>query len=198
MPVVVVSYNKGGTGKTTIAEMLIQHSHYKEITILDLDMNQNKSKKDGVPCPRFSNEEIESGLRALIFDKSTLAVVDCGGEINDGIVTAVKNANLILTPIIPSNNDLANIDDYSKKLTLIEQSTGVKTESHVVFTDVSPSYERHHLQPYIDRVKAMPNMHYTGIVIPHSDHFRNGKTKLTNRAIARINQLVQFVEEGIQ
>src|ERR1043166_3650640 len=98
---IVITGNKGGTGKTTIAALLADYllfqNQKKKVNLIDTDPNQ--ALKFWVDNCEQENRLVSSPLPV------DYQIIDTAG-VSGGSLTYIKQADIILVPFIPHYVDL--------------------------------------------------------------------------------------------
>jgi len=144
--IIVVSNQKGGVGKSTIAlNIAVQMQEHKSVQLIDLDIQRTLS---------FANEmrkvhgkeldvvqvENERQLKKIIkYDNDEqLLLIDSGGFDSDLNRLAIREADLIITPASDKTFDLMALKRYEMVLEQLNRSSRKEIKSYVVLNNISP------------------------------------------------------------
>ena len=107
---IVITGNKGGTGKTTITALLVEYLIYqnKKINLIDTDPNQ--ALQTWINNCQQENRLVSSPLPA------DYQIIDTAG-VSGGSLTYIKQADIILVPFVPHYVDLQVIIPWFNSLT---------------------------------------------------------------------------------
>ena len=139
--IITVAHQKGGVGKTTIA---INLAHELNADLLDLDLQQscvlwNRLRKTaGLPektCLVPTSLEETEELIAAHKGPGQFLVIDCGGF--DSVLNraAILRADLILTPVGPSQVELFGLRNFTNILAKAEDERGGHLVTNVVINN---------------------------------------------------------------
>lgn len=117
-----ISNPKGGVGKTTIAINLAVSMlpHYKDLHLLDLDLQRSsslwsgyraqKSIKPDIPVLTVNNaREIPGVCGPYASDPGNLLIVDCGGLDSDHNREAMALSDFVIIPLKPSQVEVYSL-----------------------------------------------------------------------------------------
>lgn len=106
---IVITGNKGGTGKTTIAALLTEYLTYqnKKVNLIDIDPNQALQSW-------INNCQEESRLVSSRLPVD-YQIIDTAG-VSGGSLTYIKQADIILVPFVPHYIDLQVIIPWFNSL----------------------------------------------------------------------------------
>jgi len=96
---IVITGNKGGTGKTTISALLAEYLNYqkKKVNLIDTDPNQ---------ALKFWIDNCQQEKRPVSFPFPVdYQIIDTAG-VSGGSLTYIKQADIILVPFVPHYIDL--------------------------------------------------------------------------------------------
>jgi chromosome partitioning protein len=140
MVIINLSHYKGGVGKTTLATNL---AITLGASILDLDGQQSsvlfnrlrvKNKHQPVECFTADTvEDMKSIFRQFTGDK--MLIVDSGGYDSDINRFAMLSADMLITPVSPSQVELFGLQKYELILKEISQKYGRTFQTNVVINN---------------------------------------------------------------
>jgi cellulose biosynthesis protein BcsQ len=106
---IVITGNKGGTGKTTIAALLTEYLTYqkKKVNLIDTDPNQ--------ALQSWINNCQEEGRLVSSPLPADYQIIDTAG-VSGGSLTYIKQADIILVPFVPHYVDLQVIIPWFNSL----------------------------------------------------------------------------------
>jgi len=144
--IVVVSNQKGGVGKSTIAlNIAVLMQKYKTVQLVDLDVQRtlsfaNEMRKTHDKSLDVVQIESERHLKKLIKQDSydQLLLVDSGGFDSELNRLAIKAADLIITPSSDKTFDLMALKRYEMVLEQLSRGSKEKITSYVVLNNISP------------------------------------------------------------
>lgn len=139
MKTIAIIGQKGGTSKTTLAQILtvLATRHGLDAVAIDLDPHLGLTKWSarreaeqpevlGIPFPRLSD-----ALQKAEKSGVDLCVIDTAGGANEAAVTAAKAADLVIVTAAPSVKDMETLDEMKNLLMLggTPKHIGVVTKS---------------------------------------------------------------------
>src|SRR3954451_11792951 len=96
---IVITGNKGGTGKTTITALLTEYLNHQKKKVNLTDVDPNQALQNWINNCQQENRLVSSPLPA------DYQVIDTAG-VSGGSLTYIKQANIILVPFVPHYVDL--------------------------------------------------------------------------------------------
>jgi Mrp family chromosome partitioning ATPase len=96
---IVLTGNKGGTGKTTIAALLTEYLTYQKNKVNLIDTDPNQALKFWMDNCEQEKRPVSSPLPV------DYQIIDTAG-VSGGSLTYIKQADIILVPFIPHYIDL--------------------------------------------------------------------------------------------
>jgi len=96
---IVITGNKGGTGKTTITALLAEYLTYQKKKINLTDTDPNQALQTWINNCQQENRLVSSPLPV------DYQIIDTAG-VSGGFLTYIKQANIILVPFVPHYVDL--------------------------------------------------------------------------------------------
>jgi chromosome partitioning protein len=126
MKVIAVVGQKGGSGKTTLAQNLAVASSLsgENVALIDLDSQPTSAKwgdRRTAETPAVVSAQVarlRPVLAAAQKQGATLAILDTPPRTSEATLAAVKEANLILVPVRPGVNDLETLPALRDLVTL--------------------------------------------------------------------------------
>ncbi len=118
MEVVAIVGQKGGTGKTTLAESLAVAGGLdgRLVMVLDLDPQANAAnwydRREDKEKPLVTTAPVGRLAQALTAAKESgvdLVIIDTPGKLEGAALAAVSHADLVLIPVRPQINDLETL-----------------------------------------------------------------------------------------
>jgi chromosome partitioning protein len=156
---IVISHQKGGVGKSTIAwnlALFLEKKH--SVTIIDLDVQQTLSLTNNI---RTTNGL--QPLTILTFNSSdkfksyfsttpdqTITIIDSGGFDSGMNRMAMMVADLIITPVSDRSFELLGLKKYEQILKELSEIAERKISTHVLLNNINPATKKlSELQEYI-------------------------------------------------
>src|SRR3954467_9726745 len=96
---IVITGNKGGTGKTTITALLAEYLTYQKKKVNLIDTDPNQALQFWIDNCQQENRPVSSPLPA------DYQIMDTAG-VSGGSLTYIKQADIILVPFVPHYIDL--------------------------------------------------------------------------------------------
>src|SRR5437870_4269316 len=96
---IVITGNKGGTGKTTIAALLAEYLIYQKRKVNLIDTDPNQAFNVWISNCQQENRPVSSPLPV------DYQIIDTAG-VSGGSLTYIKQADIILVPFVPHYVDL--------------------------------------------------------------------------------------------
>lgn len=106
---IVITGNKGGTGKTTITALLTEYLNYQKKKVNLIDVDPNHALKFWIDNCQQENRSVSSPLPV------DYQLIDTAG-VSGGSLTYIKQADIILVPFIPHYIDLQVIIPWFNSL----------------------------------------------------------------------------------
>ena len=106
---IVITGNKGGTGKTTITALLAEYLTYQKKKINLTDTDPNQALQTWINNCQQENRLVSSPLPV------DYQIIDTAG-VSGGFLTYIKQANIILVPFVPHYVDLQVIIPWFNSL----------------------------------------------------------------------------------
>src|SRR3954453_1235572 len=106
---IVITRNKGGTGKTTITALLAEYLTYQKKKVNLIDTDPNQALQTWTNNCQQENRLVSSPLPA------DYQIIDTAG-VSGGSLTYIKQANIILVPFVPHYIDLQVIIPWFNSL----------------------------------------------------------------------------------
>jgi len=106
---IVITGNKGGTGKTTIAALLAEYLTYQKKKVNLIDTDPNQALKFWIDNCEQENRPVSSPLPV------DYQIIDTAG-VSGGSLTYIKQADIILVPFVPHYIDLQVIIPWFNSL----------------------------------------------------------------------------------
>jgi len=146
---IVISHQKGGVGKSTIAWNLATGLQNKKYTIelVDLDVQQtlfytNEIRKQNpklnpLPVKRFDSV---SDFKIYIQGdtEKRISIVDVGGFDSDMARVAIASADLVITPVSDKNFELLGVKTFEKTLRAISIAIDDTVIVKVLLNNLNP------------------------------------------------------------
>jgi chromosome partitioning protein len=96
---IVITGNKGGTGKTTITALLAEYLTYQKKKVNLIDTDPNQALQTWTNNCQQENRLVSSPL------PTDYQIIDTAG-VSGGSLTYIKQADIILVPFVPHYVDL--------------------------------------------------------------------------------------------
>ena len=150
MPVILVGSIKGGVGKSTTALALASEirSAGQTVHIVDTDKQHSLYRwyedwklKDRIVVEdghRMSQRELETAVYEAS-RKHAFVIVDVKGAMNEAILHATRQADLLVIPQRSSAADLERTIEFLEQIEFIESARRKPLPHRVVFTQRSPA-----------------------------------------------------------
>jgi cellulose biosynthesis protein BcsQ len=106
---IVITGNKGGTGKTTITALLVEYLLHQKKKVNLIDTDPNQALQTWINNCQQENRLVSSPLPA------DYQIIDTAG-VSGGSLTYIKQADLILVPFVPHYVDLQVIIPWFNSL----------------------------------------------------------------------------------
>lgn len=197
MPIVCITNQKGGVGKTSIALNLIHHLNPSQI--IDLDVHGGLSEVNLLrenPLEIKRTKDINQLLSWL--DTEEMTVIDCGGFDTDLIKCAISQADFVLTPSTDDPTDqlaLRKFNDVVKAVNEDWIQSGEKIKASVVLNRVHHS--RSDFSDIAGLIDSLDYMELCPIKIKQSASIPSaafsGSGVKSGSAAAQFNQLAKHI-----
>lgn len=215
--IIVVSSEKGGTGKTTLSTNLSIMRAQKGGDVLFVDADSQRSATDffavregegyepSVCCAGISGPGTYDEIRklSLKFDDT---IVDVGGRDTVTLRKALLIADLVIVPFIPSQLDIWGLDRME---TIINEAavmnTKLKTIGVMNKVDANPKILLKEEAKEI--AKDLKNICFSGLMVGYRVSYRRciaegiavtelGKSRKDDKAVAEMNKIYKDVFDG--
>jgi len=146
---IVISHQKGGVGKSTIAWNLatgLQNKKYA-IELVDLDVQQtlfytNEIRKQNPTLKPLSVKRFDSVSDFKMYirgdNEKRISIIDVGGFDSDMARVAIASADLIITPVSDKNFELLGIKTFEKTLQAISAAIDDTVIVKVLLNNLNP------------------------------------------------------------
>ena len=146
---IVISHQKGGVGKSTIAWNLatgLQNKKYA-IELVDLDVQQtlfytNEIRKQNPTLKPLSVKRFDSVSNFKMYiqgdNEKRISIIDVGGFDSDMARVAIASADLIITPVSDKNFELLGIKTFEKTLQSISAAIDDTVIVKVLLNNLNP------------------------------------------------------------
>jgi chromosome partitioning protein len=163
MPIIAVSHQKGGVGKSTLAyNIAVELSKKYHVEVVDLDVQETVSSynrirklmgQEGLTVKIFTSDE------DLLYyynnvDEKTIVVVDSGGFDSALNRLSILAADFLLTPVSSEFTELLGLEKYKQILEQISIQSGNKVVTNVVLNKINPSQK--HFDEIVDFINESP------------------------------------------
>ncbi len=161
--IIVISHQKGGVGKSTIAWNLALFLTKKySVEIIDLDVQQTLSLVNNI---RIENKmksiktltlKDADAFKAYISNTpdETISIVDSGGFDSGMNRMAIMVADLIITPVSDRSFELLGLKKYEQILQELSSIQGEDIQTHVLLNNINPATKKlDDLKKYINDSK---------------------------------------------
>ena len=120
--VIVVAHGKGGVGKTSTAiNIAVELQREYQVKIIDFDNLQQFSKFNSNREKKFEMLDVKDDkeLRKLIENSADITVIDLGGYDSALGRMALMLADLVITPLNDSDNEMDGLMQFAKTMKAI-------------------------------------------------------------------------------
>jgi len=146
--IIVVSHQKGGVGKSTIAwnlATLLQEKYFVELVDLDIQKtltyaNELRKKGNNLKPLSIKNFETPQDFKKYI-DKDSdkkISIIDVGGFDSSMNRLAIVVADLIITPVSDKSFELLGIKTFEKTLIQLDSLVEHEIKVKVLLNNLSP------------------------------------------------------------
>lgn len=185
MSVITCANSKGGSGKTTVAQILIggMHAMGHQVSGIDVDLNQTLANwVDSIAAlPITVKREVDETkivpTAIELEEASDLVVIDTAGAAAQAAVFAIGCADLVIIPVQPSSSDLVEAIKTVQLVKSAAQMTKRDIPHRVLLTDFQPNtniadhvigevarYGLPVMETRLNRLVAFKEMTFTGKV----------------------------------
>lgn len=213
MPIITVSHQKGGVGKSTLAyNIAVELSKKYPVEVVDLDVQETVSSYN-----RIRKLMGQEGLNVKIFtsdddllyyynnvDEKTIVVVDSGGFDSALNRLSILAADFLLTPVSSEFTELLGLEKYKQILEQISIQSGNKVITNVVLNKINPSQK--HFDEIVDFINESPYFIKLNSILRRRVDFANSvahgfsvnELDATSESTKEFNQLLQeIIDKGI-
>lgn len=213
MPIITVSHQKGGVGKSTLAyNIAVELSKKYSVEVVDLDVQETVSSYN-----RIRKLMGQEGLNVKIFtsdddllyyynnvDEKTIVVVDSGGFDSALNRLSILAADFLLTPVSSEFTELLGLEKYKQILEQISIQSGNKVITNVVLNKINPSQK--HFDEIVDFINGSPYFVKLNSILRRRVDFANSvahgfsvnELDATSESAKEFNQLLQeIIDKGI-
>jgi chromosome partitioning protein len=146
---IVISHQKGGVGKSTIAWNLatgLQNKKYA-IELVDLDVQQtlfytNEIRKQNPKLKPLSVKRFDSVSDFKMYirgdTEKRISIIDVGGFDSDMARIAIASADLVITPVSDKNFELLGVKTFEKTLKAISTAIDDTVIVKVLLNNLNP------------------------------------------------------------
>lgn len=142
--IIAIAHQKGGTGKSTIAVNLTQ---ILKAHVLDLDMQHScilfnkirvKNNYESFTCYEADNEDTLQSILRNYMKTDEILIIDLGGF--DSVLNrlALINADLLITPVSPSQIELFGLQRFQNILVEASEIIGRVIKTNVLINNAEP------------------------------------------------------------
>ena len=213
MPIIAVSHQKGGVGKSTLAyNIAVELSKKYHVEVVDLDVQETVSSYN-----RIRKLMGQEGLNVKIFtsdedllyyynnvDEKTIVVVDSGGFDSALNRLSILAADFLLTPVSSEFTELLGLEKYKQILEQISLQSGNKVITNVVLNKINPSQK--HFNEIVDFINESPYFVKLNSILRRRVDFANSvahgfsvnELDATSESAKEFNELLQeIIDKGI-
>lgn len=214
MPIIVVSHQKGGVGKSTLAyNIAVELSKKYHVEVVDLDVQETVSSynrirklmgQEGLTIKIFTSDE------DLLYyynnvDEKTIVVVDSGGFDSALNRLSILAADFLLTPVSSEFTELLGLEKYKQILEQISLQSGNKVVANVVLNKINPSQK--HFDEIVDFINETPYFVKLNSILRRRVDFANSvahgfsvnELDATSESAKELKELLQeIIDKGIK
>jgi chromosome partitioning protein len=214
MPIIVVSHQKGGVGKSTLAyNIAVELSKKYHVEVVDLDVQETVSSynrirklmgQEGLTVKIFTSDE------DLLYyynnvDEKTIVVVDSGGFDSALNRLSILAADFLLTPVSSEFTELLGLEKYKQILEQISLQSGNKVVANVVLNKINPSQK--HFDEIVDFINETPYFVKLNSILRRRVDFANSvahgfsvnELDATSESAKELKELLQeIIDKGIK
>jgi chromosome partitioning protein len=214
MPIIAVSHQKGGVGKSTLAyNIAVELSKKYHVEVVDLDVQETVSSynrirklmgQEGLTVKIFTSDE------DLLYyynnvDEKTIVVVDSGGFDSALNRLSILAADFLLTPVSSEFTELLGLEKYKQILEQISLQSGNKVVANVVLNKINPSQK--HFDEIVDFINESPYFVKLNSILRRRVDFANSvahgfsvnELDATSESAKELKELLQeIIDKGIK
>jgi chromosome partitioning protein len=214
MPIIAVSHQKGGVGKSTLAyNIAVELSKKYHVEVVDLDVQETVSSynrirklmgQEGLTVKIFTSDE------DLLYyynnvDEKTIVVVDSGGFDSALNRLSILAADFLLTPVSSEFTELLGLEKYKQILEQISLQSGNKVVANVVLNKINPSQK--HFDEIVDFINESPYFVKLNSILRRRVDFANSvahgfsvnELDATSESAKEFKELLQeIIDKGIK
>ena len=205
--VIVISHQKGGVGKSTVAANLsVELSKQYTLNVVDLDTQKSLSyfnslrKKSKLKEFNIVNISSAEDLKAIINSNKDVLLIDVGGFDSDLNRIAMLGADLIVTPVSDSGIELVGLLAFRCILRDIREHRK-DLVSHVLLNRIHPSATIS-LNTIYDFIKTNPEFSNLKSIlrdrVEYKTAFDSGKSviEFKGKAVNEMKNLIKEITHG--
>jgi chromosome partitioning protein len=205
--VIVISHQKGGVGKSTVAaNIAVELSKQYTLNVVDLDTQKSLSyfnslrKKAKLKEFNIINIISANDLKATINKNKEVLLIDVGGFDSDLNRIAMLGADLIITPVSDSGIELVGLLAFRNILRDIREHRK-DLISHVLLNRIHPSATIS-LNTIYDFIKTNPEFVSIKSIlrdrVEYKTAFDSGKSviELKGKAVSEMKNLIKEITHG--
>ncbi len=210
MPIIAVSHQKGGVGKSTLAyNIAVELSKQYPVEVVDLDVQETVSSynrvrkvmgQEPIKVKIFTSDDTLLNYYNSV-DEKTIVVVDSGGFDSALNRLTILAADFIITPVSNEFTELLGLEKYKQILEQISAQSGTTIVANIVLNKINPSQK--HFDEIIDFIHTSPHFQKMDSILRRRVDFANSvghgfTVKELDASSESSNELTQLLNEIIK